>query len=122
MKILSAVLFSVALAAASDDDSFLIRNITVHTVSGGDIQNGSILVRDGKIVGVGAKLTAPKGTKIIEGKSLHVYPGLIDSGTNVGLQEIGAVRETNDYNEIGDFNPQLRTEIAVNPASEQLFL
>jgi imidazolonepropionase-like amidohydrolase len=120
LKILPAVLFSVALAAASEDDSFLIRNITVHTVSGGDIQNGSILVRDGKIVGVGAKLTAPKGTKIIEGKSLHVYPGLIDSGTNVGLQEIGAVRETNDFSEIGDFNPQLRTEIAVNPASEHI--
>jgi imidazolonepropionase-like amidohydrolase len=112
--------FSAVLAIASEEDSFLIRNITVHTVSGGDIQNGSILVRDGKIVGVGAKLAAPKGIKVIEGKSLHVYPGLIDSGTNVGLQEIGAVRETNDYSEIGDFNPQLRTEIAVNPASEHI--
>lgn len=120
MKILPAILFSAALAVASEDDSFLIRNITVHTVSGGDIQNGSVLVRDGKIAGVGAKLAPPKGIKVIEGKSLHVYPGLIDSGTNVGLQEIGAVRETNDFTEMGDFNPQLRTEIAVNPASEHI--
>lgn len=120
MRILTAILFSAALVSAAEDDSFLIRNITVHTVSGGDVQNGSILVRDGKIVGVGAKLAAPKGIRVIEGKSLHAYPGLIDSGTNVGLQEIGAVRETNDYSEIGDFNPQLRTEIAVNPASEHI--
>ncbi len=121
MRRLGEVLFCAALGlTAADDDSFLIRNVTVHTVSGGDIQNGSILVRDGKIVGVGAKLAAPKGIKVIEGKSLHVYPGMIDSGTDVGLQEIGSIRETTDISEIGDFNPQLRTEIAVNPASEHI--
>jgi imidazolonepropionase-like amidohydrolase len=114
-----ALLCSLPLAAGTDD-SFLLRGVTVHTVSGADIPNGAVLVRDGKIVEVGAKLAAPKGLRIIEAKGLHVYPGMIDSATEMGLSEIGSVRETNDSTEIGDFNPQLRAIVAVNPASEHI--
>lgn len=115
-------LFFVAAASlfAASDDSFLIRNATVHPVTGPDIQNGSVLVRDGKIIGVGKNLTAPKGVRVIDAKGLHVYPGMIDSGTEMGLSEIGAVRESVDTGELGNFNPQLRAEIAVNPASEHI--
>ncbi len=98
----------------------MIRGATVHTMAGPDIQNGSVLVRNGKIVGVGQNLTAPSGTQLIEGKGLHVYPGMIDSGTTVGLTEIGAVRESSDVSEIGKFNPQLRAAVAVNPSSEHV--
>jgi imidazolonepropionase-like amidohydrolase len=117
--LLIALLCSLRLAAGTDD-SFLLRGATIHTVSGADIANGAVLVRDGKIVEVGAKVAAPKGVRIIEVKGLHVYPGMIDSATEIGLSEIGAVRETNDTAEIGDFNPQLRAIIAVNPASEHI--
>ena len=82
-----ALLLTVPLAAA-DDDSFLIRGATVHPVASAEIQNGSVLVRNGKIVGIGRNLAAPKGTRIIEGKGLHVYPGMIDSATEMGLSEI----------------------------------
>ena len=57
--------------------------------------------------------------RVIEGKGLHVYPGMIDSGTNLGLSEISAIRESVDTGELGVFNPQLRAEVAVNPASER---
>ena len=58
----SAVLLLLAALplAAGADDSFLLRGVTVHTVSGQDIPTGSILVQDGKIMGVGAKLSEPK--------------------------------------------------------------
>ena len=114
-----ACLFTAALLAA-DEDSFLIRGATVHPVASAEIQNGSVLVRDGKIVGVGRNLSAPKGTRVIEGKGLHVYPGLIDSATQMGLSEISSIRESNDTGELGKFDPQLRAEVAINPASEHI--
>jgi len=114
-----AILFTFPLLA-DQDDTFLIRGATVHPVASAEIQNGSVLVRDGKIVGVGRNLAAPKGTRIVEGKGLHVYPGMIDSGTQLGLAEIGAVRESVDTGEIGKFDPQLRAEVAINPSSEHI--
>ncbi|HOK46656.1 MAG TPA: amidohydrolase family protein [Bryobacteraceae bacterium] len=117
--LLLIVLCSFSLRAANSD-SFLLRGGTVHPVSGPDIPNGAVLVRDGRIVEVGAKIAAPKGVRIIDVKGLHVYPGLIDSASQIGLSEIGSVRETNDAAEIGDFNPQVRAIIAINPASEHI--
>src|SRR5271168_3717355 len=101
MKTLLIVLVAAFPLLAGAEDSFLIRGATVHPVASAEIQNGSVLVRDGKIVGVGRNLSAPKGTRVIEGKGLHVYPGMIDSGTELGLSEIGAVRESVDVGEIG---------------------
>jgi len=114
-----AVLFTFPLLAATDD-SFLLRGATVHPVAGAEIQNGSVLVKDGKIVGVGRNLAAPKGIRVIEGKGLHVYPGMIDSATQLGLSEIGSTRESVDTGELGKFDPQLRAEVAINPASEHI--
>src|ERR1700687_2785677 len=120
MKSLVCILALALPLAAGTADSFLIRGATVHPVAGADIANGSILVVDGKIVGIGHNLAAPKGTKIIEGKGLHVYPGMIDSGTELGLSEIGSIRESVDVGELGKFDPQLRAEVAINPSSEHI--
>ena len=117
MKILAILAAALPLVAA---DSFVIRNATVHTVSGADIASGSVVVVDGKIAEVGTKVAIPKGAKIVEGKGLHVYPGMIDSATETGLSEVSAVRETTDTGELGDFNPQLKALVAVNPASEHI--
>ena len=112
------VVAAAVLAAASD--TFLIKDVTLHPVTGADIASTSVLVRDGLVAEIAPKIAAPKGMKMIEGKGLHLYPGMIDSATTLGLAEIGAVRETNDVAELGDFNPQLRSLIAVNPSSEHI--
>ncbi|MGA3041936.1 MAG: amidohydrolase family protein [Bryobacteraceae bacterium] len=117
---LLAVLLTVVSLRAAGPDSFLLRGATVHPVSGPDISDGSVLVRDGKIVEVGAHIAAPKGVRVIELKGLHIYPGMIDSDTEIGLTEIGAVREMSDISDIGLFKPQLRAATAVNPASEHI--
>jgi imidazolonepropionase-like amidohydrolase len=114
-----AILFAIPLVAGPDD-TFLIRGATVHPVASAEIQNGSVMVRDGKIVGVGRNLAPPKGIRIIEGKGLHVYPGIIDSATQMGLSEIGSTRESVDTGELGKFDPQLRAEVAINPSSEHI--
>jgi imidazolonepropionase-like amidohydrolase len=78
----------------------------------------SVVLQDGRIAEIGAKIIPAKGARIIEGKGLRVYPGMIDSGTEMGLSEISAVRESVDTGELGEFMPQLRALSAVNPESE----
>jgi imidazolonepropionase-like amidohydrolase len=118
--LLAAILMAAPAAHAAAQDSFLLRGATIHTVSGADIPAGSLLVKEGRIVEVGVKVAAPKGVRVIDAKGLHVYPGMIDAATEMGLSEIGSVRETNDTAEIGPFNPQIRALVAVNPASEHI--
>ncbi len=112
--------FLAALAGAQD--SYLIRNATLHPVTGPEIANASLLIENGKIAALGAKLAAPKNAKVIDAKGLHVYPGMINCATQIGLSEVGSVRETNDTNEIGEFIPQVRAIVAVNPESEHIYV
>jgi imidazolonepropionase-like amidohydrolase len=123
MKWLMALAVPASLLAAptaDTGDSFLLRGGTIHTLSGAQIDNGSVLVRNGKIIGVGKDVPAPKDVKIIDAKGLHVYPGMFDAATEIGLVEVNAVRETLDTTEIGRFNPQLVSLTAVNPSSEHI--
>ncbi|MBY0503156.1 MAG: amidohydrolase family protein [Bryobacteraceae bacterium] len=107
-------------ALASAQDSYLIRNATIHPVTGPEIANGSLLIENGKITGIGAKLVAPKGVKIVEAKGMHAWPGMINCATQIGISEVSSVRETNDTNEIGEFIPQVRAVVAVNPETEHI--
>ena len=120
MRAAALLLIAAGLATAADNDSFLLKGATIHTMAGKDIVNGSILVRNGKIAGVGQDLNAPAGVKVIDASGMQVYPGMIDSGTTVGLTEISGVRETSDVRELGKFNPQLRASVAVNPESQHI--
>ncbi len=120
MRLLLLLIIPAGLLVAAEGDSFLLRGAAIHTMAGPEIENGSVLVRNGKITGVGKNIAAPKDVKIIDAKGLHVYPGLIDAGTEVGLVEIKAVRETLDLTELGLFNPQLVALTAVNPSSEHI--
>ena len=90
----------------------------MYPVTGAEMKGVSVLMQDGKIADIGAKLVAPKGMRVVEGKGLRVYPGMIDSGTELGLSEISSVRESVDTGELGEFMPQLRALVAVNPESE----
>jgi len=113
-----AALFGAALIAA--DDNFILRNVTIHPVTAPAIPAATIVVLNGKIVDFGAKIALPKNAKAIDGKGLHLYPGLIDSASNVGMSEVSSVRETSDTIELGDFNPQLRAVSSVNPSSDHI--
>ncbi|MDE3194697.1 MAG: amidohydrolase, partial [Acidobacteriota bacterium] len=115
-----AVLLAPALLLAGSDDSFVIKGATVHPVNAPDIPNGTVIVRNGKIIGVGKNLQAPKDLKVIDGKGLQVYPGMIDAATEVGLVEINSIRESEDVSELGKYNPQLVALTAVNPGSEHI--
>ncbi len=91
---------------------------TVHTITNGTIENGVVLFDKGKIVAVGRNVEIPKDAEIIDVKGKHVYPGLINAFTTIGLIEIGAVRATRDVTEVGLINPNVRAEVVFNPDSE----
>jgi imidazolonepropionase-like amidohydrolase len=101
--------------------TFVIRNARIVTVSGADIENGSVVIRDGKIEAVGASVNTPGGAQTIDGRGLSVYPGMIDAGTNMGLVEVPqGASGTVDTSEVGDFNPNSRAIVAVNPHSAHI--
>ena len=97
-----------------------LRGATIHTVTKGVVENGTIIFEAGKITAVGANITIPPGTKIVDVTGKHIYPGLIDAYSTVGISEIGAVDMSNDVNEVGDFNPNVRTDVAVNAESRHI--
>lgn len=96
---------------------YLLRGTTVHTVSGKVIENGEVLVVDGVIQEVGTDLDAPVQSEI-DLTGMHLYPGLISAASPLGLLEIGAVRASRDYSEVGTYTPDIEAWLAVNPDSE----
>jgi imidazolonepropionase-like amidohydrolase len=98
-----------------------IRNARIVTVSGPDIERGTVVIRDGKIEAVGANVSVPAGAQTIDGSGLSVYPGMIDAGTNMGLVEVPqGASGTVDLSEVGDLNPNAKAITAVNPHSAHI--
>lgn len=91
---------------------------TVHTVSGAPIEDGVVVIQRGKIIAVG--ISVPEGARQVDLSGRHLYPGLMDADSVLGLVEIGAVRATRDMVEVGEITPNVRAEHAVNPDSTLL--
>ncbi len=106
------------IPGAKQSKPILIRGAIVHRVDAETIENGSVLFDQGKIIAVGDNIDAPEGAEVIDAAGKHVYPGLIESMTDLGLREILAVDVSVDSDEIGDRNPNVRSWVAVNPDSE----
>jgi imidazolonepropionase-like amidohydrolase len=113
----SAFAQSVIINSPGKKPLVAIRNATIVPVTSATIPNGTIVFNNGVITAVGANVAIPANATVIDGTGLFVYPGLIDSGSHIGLEEISAVPGTVDTAELGDINPNARAEIAVNPHS-----
>jgi len=98
----------------AENGVFLLKNATLHTVSS-STYIGDILLKDGIIAEIGKSVSNPPNAKVIDCTGKHIYPGLIDSGSRLGLVEIDAVSVTNDFDEHGDFVPHMKALTAVNP-------
>ena len=116
--LLVLIVSTAALPVAAQSKVTVIRNARVVTVSGATIERGTIVIRDGRIAEVGAKVAVPAKAEVIDATGLSVYPGLIDSGTVLGLTEVSAVNATVDTTELGEFNANMKALSAVNPYSE----
>ena len=116
---LFAFAFVVQLSAQQVEKTytgtFLLKNGRVETVYKGVI-DADVLIEDGLIKEVAADIGHP-GAQLIDCTGLIIYPGMIDSGTKLGLGEVGAVSLTQDHNEIGEYTPHMEALTAVNPSS-----
>jgi imidazolonepropionase-like amidohydrolase len=108
----------VAQTPPQADRVTVIRNATVVPVTAPRIERGTVIIRGARIAAVGRDLPVPAGATVVDATGLFVYPGLIDSHTQLGLTEIGSVPGGNDLRELGDFNPHNLSLSAVNPHSE----
>ena len=99
--------------------SVAIVNARIYPVTKPVIERGTILVKDGRIVEVGATVIVPPGLSIIDAAGQDVYPGWIDARTTIGLSDPGP-RGFQDTEEMLDFNPQLRTVVAYHNDSEAI--
>jgi imidazolonepropionase-like amidohydrolase len=98
--------------------AIIIKGATLHTVSDGIFENLDLLFKDGRILSIGENIPINSEVKVINAIDKHVFPGLISAISTLGLQEIGAVRATRDYAEVGELNPNVRANVSYNPDSE----
>jgi imidazolonepropionase-like amidohydrolase len=124
---LSAALAAVTAGAWSQptpapeqERSVLILGATAHLGTGDVLEDCAVGFRDGKIdyVGRSFQVNRQKYDDIVDAAGQHLYPGFIVTNTTLGLQEIGAVRATQDQYEVGTFRPNVRSVIAFNTDSE----
>jgi imidazolonepropionase-like amidohydrolase len=107
------------LPAPEQKGVMYVKNATIHVGNGTVIENGVIVVRDGKIEKVGKDIVVPAGeTNVVDAKGKQVYPGLILPSSSLGLIETSSVRASNDAREIGDMNPNVRSIVAYNTDSK----
>lgn len=125
-RIIIALLFSTAVFAQETvypakpyAGLLFIKNAIVHVGNGQVLENVTIQVSNGKIVKIAPDLPVPMDdVKVFDVKGKHVYPGLILSGSLLGLVEVNSVRATIDHTEMGDFNPSIRSIVAYNTDSK----
>jgi imidazolonepropionase-like amidohydrolase len=110
----------VSDAQAQPPSAYAITHAKIFTLAGSPIEDGTLVIRDGKIAAVGSSVEVPAGAQVIDAKGLQVYPGLFDAITQMGLSEIGAVSATVDTTETGNYNPDVVAATAVSPSSEHI--
>ena len=114
--IATLVLFVAVPSAAQ---TIAITNGTAYPVSGPSIPNATVLIRDGVIVAVGARVSVPADARRIDATGKVVTPGLINSVTELGVVEISQVRDTNDVRATGTnrISAAFKVWEGLNPAS-----
>lgn len=125
MKHLLLLLIVLSIhSIAQNKKHILLMNGVAHIGNGEVLENSYIAINNGKIELVAdarlTKIDISKFDTTINLFGKHIYPGLIAPNCIIGLQEAEAVRATNDYAEVGEFNPHIRSLIAYNTDSKIL--
>jgi imidazolonepropionase-like amidohydrolase len=114
----SQIFSSSQIPAPLQEKPIVLSGGKIYTITNGIIENGEIIIENGKIKAVGKNLKIPENAEIIKIEGKNVYPGLIDASSLIGLVEIPTIKVTQDIRETGEFNPNIRPEIAINMESE----
>ncbi len=104
--------------APEQTETIILKGGTAHLGNGNSIPNSIIVLENGKISLISGPSGPEKTGKVIDVSGKHIYPGIIAPVSTLGLGEIDAIRPTQDYDEIGDFIPNIRSIIAYNAESK----
>src|SRR5579859_2916968 len=101
---LAAVVQAQTVPVSRQSGTVAITGGKLLTVSHGVIENGVLVIAEGKITSVGAadKVAVPKDATVVDAKGMTVYPGLIDPDSTLGLTEVGSDQNSNDLSEPSD--------------------
>src|SRR6266576_1175439 len=103
-RIAVAICFAGIIAANASAQTVAITGGKVYPVSGPVIENGTVVITNGKISAVGANVPIPAGAQRIDATGKIVTPGFVDASTQLGVQEIAAVNDTRDMSARGKDN------------------
>lgn len=127
MKNILLILFSIiiikvsaqsnVLPAPAQTQAIALTHATIHVGNGEVIEDGTVVFANGKITAVG-KSADVSNAKVIDCTGKQIYPGLILSDSQIGLNEIGAIRSEHDEYELGELNPGVHSLIAYNTDSK----
>lgn len=109
--ILTALLLAVAPLAGAQ--TLAIEGGHVHTGSGEDYENATVLIVDGRIREVSASVQVPPGARRIDVTGKIVTPGLFDAATEIGLIEVGSLADTRDYERVAGEDDAIRASFRV---------
>jgi imidazolonepropionase-like amidohydrolase len=112
--------FAMISTAQAPHTTYAIRGGKVYTLAGPPLEDATVLIRDGKIAAVGRNVSVPADAQVIDARGLQVYPGIFDSITQAGLEEVPAVSATVDTVELGLFDPDIVAADGVHPESEHI--
>jgi len=99
-----ALALMVVTAVPAVSQTIAITGGKVYPVSGPPIENGTVIITNGKIAAVGANVTIPAGAQRIDATGKIVTPGFVDASTQLGVQEVAAVNDTRDMSARGKDN------------------
>ncbi|MGH9500112.1 MAG: amidohydrolase family protein [Terriglobales bacterium] len=119
--IVGVIVCCCAVPAVTQQKPVVLKGGKLLTVSHGTIENGVLVMQNGKITAVGAanSIKIPKDARVVDATGMTIYPGLIDSEDNLGLTEISAEQSTNDLIESSDeIMPHMHVYDAFHAESE----
>ena len=103
-SVLSALALGCVVVTGGSAQTVAITGGKVYPVSGPPIENGTVIITNGRIVSVGANIAVPAGAQRIDATGKIVTPGFVNSSTQLGVQEISAVNDTRDMSARGKDN------------------
>ena len=119
MKTIQLATFSAVflMASSAAAQTLVIDGATVHPVTK-EAFVGRVVIANGIITAAGADVAVPPDAQRIDARGFHVYPGMFDAFSSLGLVEVDAVSATADHTEMGMYNPHLLAASAIHPSSE----
>src|SRR5438046_8789996 len=103
-QLVVATVVAATIGTTTAAQTIAITGGKVYPVSGPPIDNGTVVITNGKITAVGVNVPIPAGAQRIDATGKTVTPGFINSSTQLGVQEVSAVTDTRDMSAPGRDN------------------